>query len=261
MREVTELSWKVCGAELLGRCHARVARCEMCGVKSKVRSPRCEGASTTYFTHHIAHIRPYFLSFTLHLTFHTVHLALRSLHFTKQSHNPYVFCSCLRVWWQVVGVSRSVWGAKLERGSGISENVCVALFVRCLVWGVRNEWGLSTREMSGVKWVALLFEVWAATHEVWPESGRLWFGVWIQVSSSVPPIWSGHSITLICSFYGLVYLELYTVIILTHPVHQTWSNCITSIQKKEYALEVECTFRNDSRRSETWKWTSIMGGL
>ena len=32
------------------RCHAWVARFKMCGVKSEVRSPRCEKACTTYPT-------------------------------------------------------------------------------------------------------------------------------------------------------------------------------------------------------------------
>ena len=37
------------------------------------------------------------------------------------------------------------------------------------------------------------------------------------------------------------YVELYTAVILTHPVNQRWSNCITSIQRKDHVLEAECT--------------------
>ena len=97
------------------KCHAWAARCRMCGVKSEVRNPRCEKACTTYPTPYIAYIlKPYVLCFTLPLTFHNAHLALRCSHFEKQCHNPYVFCSCVRCVvarnrCEKVSVRRKVW--------------------------------------------------------------------------------------------------------------------------------------------------------
>ena len=79
------------------RCHAWVARFKMCGVKSEVRSPRCQRTCTKYPTPYIAYIlKPYVLTLTHLLTFHAAHLALRYSHSDKQCLNPYIVCLSVR---------------------------------------------------------------------------------------------------------------------------------------------------------------------